>query len=187
MTIFFASVVKNKDKDQAIKALRYLESLEHEIFHIIYNIDEMEIVSLTEEVSHEAITIINQFKKADIFIGDMRRPSQTLGFLIAYAMQLGMPSLYFYPEQSQAMPFVPLLGNPSRLISYAKYDEGNMEQILDKFLTNAEKKIKSGRITFVSTKSINEFIDKISVKKGLSKGETIRGILEKEIDNENEL
>lgn len=130
--------------------------------------------------STESIKVLNNLQSSDIVIFEMSFPSQTMGFLLSYALQKGKPALYLYSKVS-GKPSVPVVGNPSRLLSIQQYDDKNLKKSLDKFMKKAERQLRSDRITFVSSREINDYVNWKSVQNGLSKGEVIRAILEEKI------
>jgi len=139
-----------------------------------------------EEMNHSSLDILNVLKGVDVFIGEMSGPSQTMGFLLAYSLQHGKPSLYFYPEDTSGKPAGPLFNNPSRLLSVRSFTDTNYGQIVSRFLRKAQKQLRSDRTTFVTTRYINDFLNWKTRKTGLSKGEVIRGILETAIEDDSE-
>jgi len=124
--------------------------------------------------------------KADVFIGEMSYPSQTLGFLLAYAIQHGKPSLYLYPDDTPGKPAAPVFFNPSRLLTIKSFDPQGALKAVNGFLRRAQKQLRSDRTTFVTTRYINDYLKWKVQQSGLSKGEVIRGILESSIESTSE-
>lgn len=147
---------------------------------------ESRLLSISEEQhTEDAFNVLNKIIEADIFIGEMSVPSQTLGFQLAYAISHNKPSLYLYHEGTQGKPISPLLGNPSRLLFIKDYNDENFQKRIVNFIEKASKQLLSDRITFVSTTHINEYLDRKTKKDSQSKGEVIRNILEKAIEQDS--
>jgi hypothetical protein len=105
-----------------------------------------------EQDSDDYQDVLSRIRDADIFIGEMSRASQTLGFLLAYAISHQKPSLYIYDESTLGKPKSPILDNPSRLLAITDYSDGNISHKLKSFLTKAKKQLYSQRITFICSK-----------------------------------
>jgi hypothetical protein len=160
--------IENILKEVGVKTYKSIQSID----------DNIEHTKSSEEKSFE---VLDNIKKCDIFIGEMSLPSQTLGFQLAYALNISKICLYIYPEDSKGKPNPPLLGNPSRLLTIKSYNKDNLRDILISFIIKAENKLKSDRITFVSTKQINEYLRKKSLIENTAKGEILRKIIEEYI------
>jgi hypothetical protein len=126
----------------------------------------------------DSTEIIKAIKNVDVFIGEMGKASQTLGFLLAFAVQNMKPSLYLYPSSYLGRPGKIITENPSRLITVEDYNCDNYQNKVTRFLSRAKKQMQTTRTTFVSTTQIDNFINQETKKTGQSKGEVIRRILE---------
>ena len=123
--------------------------------------------------------IAEQIQDADVFIGEMSRPSQTLGFQLAYALNLGKPCLYIYNQNRQGEPDFVISKHPSRLLRLATYqDTKDLEAELQSFMKLAKTQMNSSRTSFMSTSRIDQYVDSASKKIGISKGEVIRQLLD---------
>jgi len=134
-----------------------------------------------DQLPTETIKMLHQ---SDAVIFEMSRPSQTLGFLLALSVFKSKPTLYLYNEESKGKPGKIITDNPSRLLQISSYSKKDLNKKLDSFISSAERKVKTSRLTFVGTKEINSYLNLKSEKSGLSKGELIRSILEKSITEE---
>ncbi len=145
------------------------------LFSNIYNPEDS--VNSSEITEVEA-KIVN----ADIFIGEMSRASQTLGFELAYALNHHKPCLYLYHEERSAKPGAVLLHSPSRLIKIRAYNEKNIYKIINNFIKFSKKNMNTSRTSFMSTRKIDDFLNIQSRQRGVSKGELIREMLSKAVD-----
>lgn len=128
--------------------------------------------------------IAEQIQEADIFIGEMSRPSQTLGFQLAYAISLGKPSLYIYNQSRQGKPDLIIAQHPSRLLRLATYQTtDDIEKELQSFFKAAKTQMSTTRTTFMSTHRIDQYVEISSRQLGISKGEVIRQLLDEAITN----
>jgi uncharacterized protein YerC len=172
MRIFFASST-TEDGDEQNDVLSYLQS-KHQVFHYLHDLT-------TPNDTHSYNEIVEKINEADVFIGEMSRPSQTLGFQLAHALQLSKPCLYLYGITEKGRP-AGLIGNiPSRGMKIKKYDSKNYKKVLDDFMEFAEVQMLTARTSFMSTREIDDFLSIESARQGTSKGELIRQILHKAI------
>lgn len=152
-----------------------LSHLSTMLYKNIYNPESSVITSDFTEVAENIV-------KADIFIGEMSRASQTLGFELAHALNHHKPCLYLYHEDRSAKPGTVLLHSPSRLMKIKAYNEKNIEKIIKNFIKFSEKHMNTSRTSFMSTRKIDEFLNIQSSRRGVSKGELIREVLSKAAD-----
>jgi hypothetical protein len=125
--------------------------------------------------------IVDAINNADVFIGEMSQPSQTLGFQLAHALQAMKPVLYLYDVKDKTEP-VGLIGNiPSRSLRIKRYDINNYKKIIDNFMKFSERQLNTSRTSFMSTKEIDIFLSSESKKQRISKGELIRQIIHRHI------
>jgi len=176
MKIYYATTKGQADKHiesfvtETIPAI--LNETGHEIFTYIYNPADPK-----NELSFD--TLLNAILTADAFIGEMSRPSQTLGFQLASALTASKPTLYLYNSARNGKPDVSISNNPSRLLRIGEYEtEVTLKSIIDTFLNFADQQSRSTRTSFISTKRIDEFVTSQSKKLGISKGEAIRQLLD---------
>lgn len=120
--------------------------------------------------------------RSDIFIGEMSRASQTLGFQLSYALHNTKPALYLYHVSTKAKPGSALTDNPSRLLKIKSYDGLSLKHVLDDFLKQATEQLNSVRTSFMSTRRIDAYVSERSKLFGVTKAEVIRQILDDAID-----
>ena len=150
---------------------KYLRSLGDKVY--VYRYDPSKarrLVSFNE--------INQQILDSDVYIGEMSRASQSLGFQLSYAVSLTKPCLYLYHESRSGLPDILLADNPSRLLRIRTYNNDNYTQVLDKFIKSAAKQLPSRRTSFMSTVRIDSHISNIAKANGIAKGEAIRQILD---------
>lgn len=172
MRIFYVSSSKADNKSPDF-IFEYLKN-NHQVFH--YNHDFGEVND-----RHSFDEIVDLISNSDVFIGEMSRPSQTLGFQLSFALQLSKPCLYLYDNVSKGKP-AGLIGNiPSRNLRTKSYTKENYIGIIDSFIDFAQKQMNTTRTSFMSTKEIDEYLSIHSKKQGISKGELIRQLLHNSI------
>lgn len=135
---------------------------------------EEDVVTTSTDVSE----VLADLRSADAFIGEMSVPSQTLGFEIAYASLHFIPCLYLYHSKySIGEPSTLIVDNPARKLWAKKYTSIDLDKIIKQFFGMVERQMETSRTSFMSTREIDEFLDKESDTKGIPKGELIRQAL----------
>lgn len=172
MRIFFtSSTVDGTGHEELVS---YLEEKGHRVFHYLHDVN-----SPNDEYSYG--NVIEEISQADVFIGEMSRASQTLGFQLAYALHLSRPCLYLYGITEKGRPAGVIGDIPARGMKIKRYDKNNYKKVLDEFIKFAEKQLFTARTSFMSTREIDNFLNIQAHKQGISKGELIRQILHKAI------
>lgn len=174
MKIFFAS--SNTDNaDGAQQALTDYLMQEHQVFHYSH-------VPQSPNDIYSFNELVERINAADVFVGEMSRASQTLGFQLAHALQLSKPCLYLYDGINKGSP-AGLIGNiPSRSLKTKKYNKENYKKVIDDFIQFAQKQLFTARTSFMSTREIDDYLTQESTRQGISKGELIRQVLHKAIE-----
>lgn len=179
MKIYYATTKGHSDKDLEALAIKefpdMLRDLGHEVYEYVYD-----PVNLDGDLTFDELSA--QILNADVFIGEMSRPSQTLGFQLASALNAVKPVLYLYSGSSSGKPDVSISKNPSRLLRVSNYSTADdVKAVLKQFFRFAARQLQTTRTSFVSTKNIDEFISEQSRRLGISKGEAIRQLLDDSI------
>jgi hypothetical protein len=174
MKLFFASSVNSHEHTAQAVLTEYLKA-KHDVFHYSHVLSE-------PNDKYTFNDLIEKINTADAFVGEMSRPSQTLGFQLAHALQLSKPCLYLYNGVEKGPP-TGLIGNiPSRTLKIKKYTDKNYKKVVDDFIDFAHKQLFTARTSFMSTREIDAFLTSESHMQGISKGELIRQILHKAIE-----
>lgn len=148
----------------------YLKTLGHDVNIFLYNPSEPHDTESFDE-------IVEKILQADMFIAEMSRASQTLGFQFSFALANTKPSLYLYHASTKSEPGGILRNNPSRLLKIKDYDKSTYKNVLDSFVRFASQQQQTVRTSFMSTRKIDDSIQELSKEQGVSKGEVIRQLL----------
>ena len=174
----FLSYIETIHKDKHEENVRRIKK----ILDGIRGVKVFEYKIVKSDTEDKSSHISEALQSSDIFIGEMSRPSQTLGFLLGQAINQKKPCLYIYDDSTQGKPRNTIQNHPSRLLLVQHYQQNQLKKILTNFLRKAEKQLLSDRITFVCSKAAREYIDRQSTKFGLAKGEIIRTIIEEKMN-----
>lgn len=174
MKIFFASSNTDSANSAQQTLINYLMQ-KHQVFHYSH-------VPQSPNDMYSFNELVERINAADVFIGEMSKPSQTLGFQLAHALQLSKPCLYLYDGINKGSP-AGLIGNiPSRSLKIKKYNQENYKKVIDDFIQFAQKQLFTARTSFMSTREIDDYLTQESARQGISKGELIRQVLHKAIE-----
>lgn len=182
MKVFYSyieTIHKDEHERNVARIKRFLEKIPS-IKVVEYKIDKADT-----EINDKSNRSSESLQASDIFIGEMSKPSQSLGFLLGLAINQKKPCLYLYDESTRyGKPKSVIKNRPSRLLVIKPYNQKNIKVILLNFLKKAEKQLLSDRITFVCSKAIKNYINNESKRSGIAKGEIIRTIIEDKINQE---
>ncbi len=156
----------------------HLESLGHKVNVFLYDPSEPHDTESFDE-------IVEKILQADMFIAEMSRASQTLGFQFSFALANTKPSLYLYHAGTKSEPGSILRNNPSRLLKIKDYDVSTYKDTLGSFVKFASQQQQTVRTSFMSTRKIDSSIQELSKEQGVSKGEIIRQLLTDSINRLN--
>jgi hypothetical protein len=179
MDIVYSATKGHKSKEIEELVARvlpsYLQSLGYEINVFLYNPSGPHDTGSFDE-------IVEKILQADMFIAEMSRASQTLGFQLSFALANTKPSLYLYHTGTKSEPGSILRNNPSRLLKIKDYDKLSYGSTLDSFVRFASQQQQTVRTSFMSTRKIDDSIQGLSQGQGVSKGEIIRQLLTEAIN-----
>ena len=175
MKVFYAAAIgssnQSLDKSRSEDIPELLTKKGHDVKVYLYDPSDPNGDGAFNSVSRQII-------EADVFIGEMSRASQTLGFQLSFALNNSKPCLYIYNKSTKGKPGAYLVDLPNRLLKIKSYDDKSLEYVINGFLEFAEDQFASSRTSFMSTKSIDRYITARANQLGVSKGEVIRQILD---------
>ncbi len=153
----------------------HLQSRGHRVSVFVYDPSEPQDTEPFDE-------LVEKILQADMFVAEMSRASQTLGFQLSFALANTKPSLYLYHAGTMSEPGSILRNNPSRLLKIKDYDKSTYTDILDSFVRFAGQQQQTVRTSFMSTRKIDDSVQELSKEQGVSKGEIIRQLLTESIN-----
>lgn len=182
MKVYYAAVCRQSTSDPSLEDLvtKFIPELIAkggcEIATYVYN-------PLEADTEIGFAELAENIQQADVFIGEMSSPSQTLGFQLAYALSVGKPALYIYKNTRLGKPDTALSEHPSRLFRIAAYtDLPTLEHKLKQFVKYSKSQMNSTRTSFMSTHRIDMYVSQTAKKMGTSKAEVIRQLLDDSIN-----
>lgn len=119
--------------------------------------------------------------KADVIIADSTIPSFSVGYQVAFAIQMKKPILILNKEGVSDAPF------PSGIevgVVYKKYDAKAMKSIVSTFLRENDIQLKDMRFNFFIDRPIYNYLRWAAHKTGKTKAEILRELVLREIDKQ---
>lgn len=159
-TIFFVAPISGRDKYG-----KYYDKItsffKKKGFDIIDASDDFTLTDLNsftkDDLRNYYVSYQNTIKEADYFVSESSVSSASVGYEIRFAVANNKPTLVLRRED-EAQPGPPLSGNPSKLLSYAEYNDKNLEKKLESFLKKAEKGIFVKRLPIEFTHNQVEYV-----------------------------
>lgn len=125
-----------------------------------------------EELFHQAVEGI---KSADILVAEISSPSTGVGQQISYAISWKIPVIAIY-RKGRSVPSRFTIGNSSDSLRSLEYDEESLEKLLkEKFKEILKKRFV--KFNFISTREINDYLNRESLSRGISKSQLLRSII----------
>lgn len=122
-------------------------------------------------------------RKSDLLVAEITNPSTGVGQQISLAIAWKLPVIMLIKENvKDSSRFT--LGMDSPLLKKVEYNFSSIELKLHKSLEKI-KKNNFVKFNFLSTRDINDFLEKRSCSKGVSKSEFLREIVESWMKSNN--
>lgn len=128
--------------------------------------------------------ITAKIKQCDFMIVESTQSSLGVGRYIGVALHFHKPILVLYTKY----PPRTLLGDPTRLITIKKYLPNNkkgLEEKLEQFSKQAEKKIFTYRFNLMLSHEMNNYLLYKSKENGMSKADYIRNLVDADMNSKS--
>jgi len=188
MKVYFTASTtgKKKFRDRYLKIVKVLEKLGHKVM-ITFLTTKEEKDFLKKSAKIVCQETKKQIEETDVVIaelGDYTFGSFGVGWRVNYALSIQKPVLCLYPEGYDTYYISPLLkGSTSEFLTLKSYTLRLLPKILAKYFKRVKRR-QSGRVNFVSTPLINEYLEWAVFHKGTTKSELIRDLLLKAAQND---
>lgn len=125
---------------------------------------------------------ISDLKNADICVFEVSVPSLAIGQLISIALQYNKPVIALYTGEKT--PFF-LSGVQDEKVQVCNYNANNLDEILDQAINFASES-SDVRFNFFISPSIGNYLDWVSKVKKIPRSVYLRGLIEKDMEKNNE-
>lgn len=124
---------------------------------------------------------VEAIKSADTVIAEISVPSTAVGQQISLAVQLKIPVVALYEEDKRGVSRYTLGGHSAYLFT-SSYRKLNLKKVVKSQLDLAFRK-RFIKFNFISTREINDYLDKESRKEKISKSDLLRKIINRWIQD----
>ena len=189
MKIYFAASILGKKRDE--KAQKWQEKIiealkEHgeDVWDGNFNTPPK---LLYEETEEDYLEIYRRNEKiilnSDVVVAEVSMSDSGVGYEIALALNNRKPVLAMYNEESVEPTAPPIMAGKSKLLTFVKYKEDEIPQIIDKYLKEVKRKIDTKFILIISPE-IDRYLEWASDYKRMHKAQIVRNAVEKEMEND---
>lgn len=169
--VYFSASSSNLKKRKPLYS-SIIESIRRLGVNLTYNwIADKEVLN-SSGVFEKALEGI---KTAEVVIAEISYPSIGVGQQITLALNQKIPVIALYQKNEPKVSRF-ALGMKSPYLTLKQYKIDNLDIILKKSLDEAIKK-RFVKFNFISTKEINDYLEKMSSSLNISKSQFLRGII----------
>ncbi len=179
LNIYFSASSAKLDvrRDLYQKIIKVIESLGAEI---TYNWFEDKQKLSSEQIFEKAS---NSIKKSDVVIAEVTYPSTGVGQQIGLALEFKIPVIALQQEGKKEISRF-AVGTQSSRFEFREYTLDNLKLVLKESLSLLVAR-QHEKFNFISTKEINEYLDKKSKEYNLSRSQYLRRLIRDHMATEN--
>jgi nucleoside 2-deoxyribosyltransferase len=184
MKIYFTASINNPvaNQDTYQQIVNFLEKKGHEVFQEVLAQNLIKIREVTSQnIKYWYKKWSTYISECDFAVVEASYPSTVhIGFEIGLLLTKGKPVILLHQEQKDPVYINDFYSN--KLIK-CEYSQKDLVKILNWALKEVDK-ISNRRFTFFIPPEIDNFLDKISQKKKISRSEYIRALIEEKISQQ---
>lgn len=189
MKVYFVASIIGRDK----KVLNWQNLIATTIKERGEEIDtrnlETERRKLFEETEEDVLSVYQNntkaIKNSDVIVAEVSVSDSGVGYEIAYALSQRKPVLALYHEEAETPTAPPIRAGKQKLMSFAKYNEKNIKEVIDNFFREVKHKIDTKFILIISPE-IDRYLEWASDYKRMHKAQIVRNAVEKEMGNDKD-
>lgn len=126
----------------------------------------------------------DKIQKSDVMVVEATYPSIGVGHTMTIALEMHKAVLVLYQNDPHGL----LVGDPNRLLTAKKYslkDIKNLKNVISTFLEKANRRLLNKRFNFMIDEMEEEYLEWASNKKGVSKADYIRQLIDEDLKGNN--
>ncbi|MBU0975874.1 MAG: nucleoside 2-deoxyribosyltransferase [Patescibacteria group bacterium] len=140
----------------------------------------------TEEQVLQAYTRnTKSIKHSDVIVAEVSVSDSGVGYEIAYALNQRKPVLALYHEEAETPTAPPIQAGGQKLLTFAKYNEKNIKEVIDSFFREVRNKLDTKFILIISPE-IDRYLEWAGDYKRMHKAQIVRNSVEKEIESDKD-
>lgn len=124
---------------------------------------------------------VEALNKADVVVVEASVPSFGVGYQVAMAEKMKKPILILNREGVDRSFFARGMGDG---IEFRQYNKDNLHKYVRRFLRENDIHVKDMRFNFFIDRQIYNYLRYSALKTGKTKAEILRGLVEREIENQ---
>lgn len=187
MKVYFSASISG---DEAVSKrytsiIETLKSLRHEVLQYS-SVSPQEMMQKSDaEIQSDHKRLSQYMRQADVYVADITKASVGVGYEIAQALADKKPVLVLIHESEPYKSRATLMGNPSKLIKYTKYNEENLKATLETFLDEARSKIDTKFILIISPE-IDKYLEWAGAERRQHKAQIVRNSIEEAMNKDKD-
>lgn len=166
--------------------VKTLENLKHEVYsNHVFKRDFRKVNRQTKkEHEFDFQKARDQIQKSDVMVVEGTYPSIGVGHMMTIALEMHKAVLVLYQNDPHGL----LVGDPNRLLTVKKYslkDGKALKNALSVFLEKANRRLLNKRFNFMIDEMEEDYLEWASNKKGISKADYIRQLIDEDLKENN--
>lgn len=187
MKVFYTASLRgvNSYRDRLRGIFDLIEKMGHKnLDNILFNIenDDTFYNSDHEEKIAHFKRMVNLIKQADIVVLEVSTHSLSMGYILHKALEMNKPVIALY--QPGKSPFF-IQGIEDEKLQVIEYTDNNLEDTLRDAIDYAQGKADV-RFNFFISPSIGNYLDWVSKVKKIPRSVYLRGLIEKDMEKNND-
>lgn len=177
---------REKYSKQFKAIVKTIENLKHEVYsnHVFKR--DYRNVNKQSNKQHEFDfqKARDQIQKSDVMIVEATYPSIGVGHMMTIALDMHKAVLVLYQNDPHGL----LVGDPNRLLTVKKYnlkENKTLKNIISTFLEKANRRLLNKRFNFMIDEMEEEYLELASNKRGVSKADYIRQLIDEDLKENN--
>jgi 2'-deoxynucleoside 5'-phosphate N-hydrolase len=179
MKVYFSASITDEPviSQRYASIIEHLKSLRHEVLQYS-TLSPQELMQKSDTEIQAAHKRLSQYlRQADIYVAEITKASVGVGYEIAQALADKKPVLVLIHDSEPYKSRATLMGNPSKLIKYTKYNDENLKSILESFVEEARGKIDTKFILIISPE-IDKYLEWAAAERRQHKAQIVRNSIE---------
>lgn len=137
-----------------------------------------------KENESRAKNLLRKMLQSDCVVFEGTKPSTGAGYYLSMALQKNIPVLFLTREKYNGL----FIASYNRLLKIKKYlpsDKNSLKKVIKEFLSSVKNQELNKRFNLMIAQYMDNFMDEISKRNGVSKADYIRNLILTEMERSN--